>query len=206
MTLLTVGTYQQTPAPRVTTDLVIGDYQWGWQSLAIDPQTWQGHYGESVVHAMACAAGLVPTKRSLDVDGVDYNILHPGRLNGRRHPAVDVQVKSWSTPSYINGQLAYPLLRKNYDNLVGKIGKDFPITRLLLLVIVPANCANYMSVHDDRLILFHRVHWISIMHYPTLLETENVSSKTIYIPTDNFVTPDRLRDLLCRDFEEEATQ
>lgn len=196
------GREQGAPPASVTNHAIMDDYLRGWQSLVMDRQTWQGHYGESVVQAMACAAGLVPTKRSLDVDGVDFHIVHPGRLGARRHPAIDVQVKSWSSPRVVDGELAYPLPRLNYDNLVGRVGDDFPLSRLLFLVTVPNDNGQYMTVGDDSISMFHRVFWVSIMHYPELGVDENATSKTVYIPIENVLTPDVLRDLLCRDYEQ----
>lgn len=191
-------------AATVTAHWVTTDYPWGWQSVALERRVWQGHYGEAVVRAMACAAGLVPTKRDLDVEGVDYNISYPGRLQGRRFPAIDVQVKSWSNPKIVDGMLAYPLDRKNYDNLVGRVGVDFPMSRLLMIVVVPDSADDYINVHDNAIHLHHRVYWTSIMHYDVLPATENTSSKTIYVPLENHVEPANLVDLLCRDYDTEA--
>lgn len=189
-------------AAAVTAHEKIGDYRWGWQSLVLDRQIWQGNYAESVVHALACAAGLVATKRSLDVDGVDFHIMHPGRLGARRHPAVDVQVESWNAPQLVGDDFACRLPRINYDNLVGKVGEDFPLSRLLLLVIVPVDHNRYVSVNGDCVSLFHSVYWASIMHYPKLGEDENLSSKTVYVPSRNVVTPEVMRELLCREYVE----
>jgi hypothetical protein len=70
-----------------------------WAYTALEDRVWQGHYGEAFVRSLACAAGLVTSKKDLDVDGVDIQIGYPGVLGSMRYPAIDVQVKSWSNPS-----------------------------------------------------------------------------------------------------------
>lgn len=168
--------------------------------MALDKRNWQGNYGEALIGAMAGAAGLVATRRSLDADGIDLTILHPGRLAGRRHAAIDVQVKSWSSAREVGGAYAFPLARANYDNLVGVIGEDFPVARLLLLVVVPPDQDDYMLVEESCISLRHCVYWLDLMGEPPLAEDENMSSRTVYVPRSNRVDATILRSLLARDF------
>lgn len=57
----------------------------------------QGHHGEGFVFAMASSAGLLISRPSLDIDGIDWLIGFPGQLGTVRSPKIEVQVKSWST-------------------------------------------------------------------------------------------------------------
>jgi len=164
--------------------------------MALDDRVWQGHYGEAFVRSLACAAGLVTSKKDLDMDGVDIQLGHPGLLKSIRHPTLDAQVKSWSTPIGDEEYFRYPLEMHNYQNLVGTVGIDFPIPRYLFLVIVPPRKSDYTSASDDCLRLHHAAYWVSLMSETPASELSNTSTKTVYVPRKNLLTADTLVDLL----------
>ncbi|MET9303561.1 DUF4365 domain-containing protein [Micromonospora aurantiaca] len=162
----------------------------------LNSEVWQGHYGEAFVRGLACAAGLVTSKKDLDVDGVDIQIGFPGRLHSVRHPAIEAQVKSWSSPASDDVNFRYPLSLDNYDNLVGEVGVDFPLPRYLFLVIVPQEKASYTLASHDCLHLHHAAYWVSLMDETPAAELAVRSSKTVYVPKKNLLTVEALIDLL----------
>jgi len=164
--------------------------------MALEDRVWQGHYGEAFVRGLACAAGLVTSKKDLDVDGVDIQIGFPGWLASVRHPAIEAQVKSWSEPNFDEVNYRYPLEISNYDNLVGSVGTDFPLPRFLFLVIVPEDKNGYTSASNDCLLLHHAAYWVSLMEEIPAAQLPNTSSKTVYVPRRNLLTVDALLDLL----------
>ncbi|WP_082771825.1 hypothetical protein [Actinoplanes sp. TFC3] len=83
--------------------------------MALEDRVWQGHYGEAFVRSLACAAGLVTSKKDLDVDGVDVQLGFPGSLGSVRYPAIEAHVKSWSAPGGDDESFRYPLTIANYD-------------------------------------------------------------------------------------------
>ncbi|MFI9810697.1 DUF4365 domain-containing protein [Saccharothrix variisporea] len=168
----------------------------------LQEDVWQGHYGEGLVQALAHAAGLNTSKRVLDVDGVDINIGYPGRLLGRGYPCIEAQVKSWRSPVVNDGDLMYPLRVKNYNDLVGVPGVDFPVPRLLFLVTVPDVAGDYVQRCGQHYSFHHAIYWQSLMDAP--METVNHSTKTVPVPLANLVTVDSLLELLGRDFGAEA--
>lgn len=160
----------------------------------LDKNGWQGLYGESFIRALACSAGLIPVKKDLEYDGVDFQLGYPGRFGSLRHPAIEVQVKSWSSPKSDGEHYKYPLKVSNYMELVGELGKDLTYARFLFLVIVPKSADDYTSQSVDTLSLRHASYWTSLMEQP--LPLQNSSTKTVYIPKRNLLTVDSLLELL----------
>lgn len=170
--------------------------------MPLQEDVWQGQYGEDLVRAMASAAGLLIGTRSPDVDGVDFNFRYPGRLNGRGYASIEAQVKSWKQPRIIDDKLAYPLKSRNYNNLVGTPPIDFPVARLLFLVIVPEEPADYVDICGEHYSFAHAAYWLSLMDFDRAPESS--TAKTVYVPTSNLLTPDSLLTLVGRDFIAEA--
>jgi hypothetical protein len=63
----------------------------------------QGLHGEGFIHALACAAGFTTARMNLDLDGVDWQIAHPGPRGTTRSPKIEMQVKSTSAPLVKDG-------------------------------------------------------------------------------------------------------
>lgn len=100
----------------------------------------QGHHGEGFVFAMASSAGLLISRPSLDIDGVDWLIGFPGQLGTVRSPKIEVQVKSWSKPECVGDAWTYRMRLGHYNAIAGR---GFEIRRYLVLVMVPADVAGH---------------------------------------------------------------
>ncbi|MGW4678376.1 DUF4365 domain-containing protein [Micromonospora taraxaci] len=163
----------------------------------LNSEVWQGQYGEAFVRGLACAAGLTTSTKSLDVDGTDIQISIPGRRGSFRYPAIEAQVKSWSTPNSDGDHFRYPLSLHNYTDLVGTVGIDLPLPRYLFLVIVPPEKDGYTLASHDCLHFHHAAYWVSLMDETPASELTVKSSKTVYVPRDNLLTVETLVNLVC---------
>lgn len=170
--------------------------------MGLQVDVWQGKYAEDLVRAVASAAGLTTARRDLDVDGVDLNIGYPGKLRGTGFPCIEVQIKSWRSPVVRENHFYYPLKVRNYDLLVGEVGVDFPVPRLLFLVIVPRNVNDYVHCLDTHYEFNHSVYWTSLMRLERPRNAKD--AKVVRVPLLNVVTPESLIGLLRRRFDEEA--
>jgi hypothetical protein len=160
----------------------------------------QGHHGEGFVFAMASSAGLLISRPSLDIDGVDWLIGFPGQLGTVRSPKMEVQVKSWSVPEGDEDAWAYRMRLRHYNALAGG---GFEVRRYLVLVIVPADVAGYATCEHDAMRVSHAAYWTSLADRPVLPGGEN-DSKTVVVPVprSNLLTPETLKALVAGDGEE----
>ena len=167
--------------------------------MTLNDEVWQGHYGEAYVHALVCAAGMTAFKKNLDVDGVDFQIGFPGRAPTMRYPAIEAQVKSWSSPVGDAEVFRYPLPLKNYDDLVGKVGVDFPLRRYLFLVVVPSESSEYVLAGHTHSEFRHATYWVSLMDETPAADLTVTTSKTVYIPKRNLLSTEVLTTLVTSD-------
>lgn len=171
--------------------------------MALNSEVWQGHFAEGLVWALACAAGLNPGKRSLDVDGVDIQIGYPGKTRTTRYPLIEAQIKSCCNPSYVNECFSYPIPVKNYNDLVGEVGRDFPMRRYLFLAHVPASKASYVNSSRDFSRFHHAIYWVDLMDMNPI-DPNNQGTKSVHIPIRNLLTASTLVDLVNGDLKEGA--
>ncbi|WP_238015559.1 DUF4365 domain-containing protein [Dactylosporangium sp. AC04546] len=141
------------------------------------------------MRALAASAGLVVSRPDLDVTGEDFIIGHPGMRGSLRHPRIEVQVKSWSTPNGSAAAWRYRMRAEHFNELAGGA---FYLPRYLFLVVVPADAEQYTSVADDALRLHHAGYWASFAHLSLVAGARSV---TVDVPRRNLLTPTTLRDL-----------
>lgn len=159
-------------------------------TAGLDQWIHQGYHGEAFVRALAASAGLVAARADLDVTGEDFTIGHPGRLGSLRHPKIEVQVKSWSTPTGNRSVWRYRMRADHYNELAGG---DFYLPRYLILVIVPADPERYAISTPDALRLHHAGYWASFANRPTIADQDTV---TVDVPRSNLLTVASLQALL----------
>jgi Domain of unknown function (DUF4365) len=159
----------------------------------------QGQHGEGFIFAMASSAGLVVSRPSLDIDGVDWLIGFPGQLGTVRSPKIEVQVKSWSTPEGDNRAWNFRLQLRHYNALAGS---GFEIRRFLVLVIVPADVARYATCDHNAMRMSHAAYWISLADRPVQPASER-EAKTVVVrvPRSNLLTPETLKALVAGEGE-----
>ncbi|MFE2025285.1 DUF4365 domain-containing protein [Streptomyces hygroscopicus] len=158
----------------------------------------RGDYGEQFIRALAAAANLDAARRERDRVGIDWNLGYPGRSGTRRFPAIDVQVKSWSTPNDDPDTLRYPLRIKNYNWLAGR---EWQLPRFLFLVVTPVDPACWADATHDRLQLRHAAYW-ACLHHLEPLDRPDKSSCVVEVPRANLLTVEALHGLFTEDFRE----
>ncbi|MFJ5233305.1 DUF4365 domain-containing protein [Kitasatospora sp. NPDC088391] len=164
--------------------------------MTLNSEVWQGHFAEGLVWALACAAGLNPGKRALDVDGVDIQICFPGRAGTKRYPLIEAQVKSCSNPMYVDSSFSYSIPVKNYNDLVGVVGEDLPTRRYLFLVHVPADKGDYVESSIDFSRFRHAIYWVDLMEREPI-DPAKQASKSVHVPTRNLLTVETLTGLVA---------
>ena len=184
------------PAPTILGETVeIGRGLAGGVYVALNSEVWQGHFAEGLVWALACAAGLNPGKRVLDVDGVDVQISFPGKAHTQRYPQIEAQVKSCSNPTYVNDCFSYSIPIKNYNDLVGTVGEDLPVRRYLFLVHAPVLKDDYVTSTPDSSTFRHAIYWADLMSESTI-DPDRQASKSVHVPRVNLLTAKTLADLV----------
>lgn len=163
--------------------------------MSLNEQVHQGHFGEGFIWALACATGLNPGKRELDVDGVDIIVGFPGKVGRIKSPSLEAQIKSWSQPKVQNDHFAYPLPVSNFNALVGKVGVELACPRYLFLVIVPPSAESYAHATRCGLTLNYAAYWLDLMDEDEI-DPEVQESKTVYVPRANLLTSGKLRELI----------
>jgi len=160
----------------------------------------QGQHGEGFIVAMASSAGLLISRPSLDIDGVDWLIGFPGQLGIVRSPKIEVQVKSWSAPEGDDSAWAYRMRLGHYNALAGG---GFEIRRYLVLVIVPADVARYAICDHDAMRMSHAAYWTSLADRPVLsAAASDAKTVVVQVPRSNLLTPETLKALVAGDGEE----
>jgi hypothetical protein len=113
------------------------------------------------VQAIAGNCGLACSLRDFDY-GIDLT-LHDIRRRGRRHMEsgfkLDLQAKSTTTRNLTATDMAYDLDVKNYDDLRDpRVG----CPRILVLLVLPEDEAQWAEQTEERLLLRHAAYWFSL--------------------------------------------
>lgn len=134
----------------------------------------QEEFSRAFVHAVASAAGLkVQAGATPDDDSVDLTVSSRGPMGTLRSPRLDVQLKCTMADAP-EGDLTFPLKRKNYDDLRGPI-VQFQVPRILVVVFVPEDVGQWVSDASDSLILRHTARWACLHGKPATSNTATVS-------------------------------
>ncbi|WP_329018438.1 DUF4365 domain-containing protein [Micromonospora rifamycinica] len=136
---------------------------------------------------------------NLDLDGVDWQLAHPGPKGTTRSPKIEIQVKSKSKPDLRNGLLQCRLPVNNYNQLAGP---GFQIPRFLAYVVVPAEAGDYAICSADHMLLGTAAYWLSLVDQ-NIKPTGNDYPKSVMVevPIRNLLTVETLNALLIGDLE-----
>jgi hypothetical protein len=159
---------------------------------------YQGAYAEKYIETMALAAGLNAMSYTVD-DGIDIFIRYtadddsPDAL--RSWPGVDLQVKSWSTPSGSADHWSFDRLNeKQYNKLAG----DFTHPRYLVVIIVPSDRFRLTDLADDGMLLRHRAYYTQVSD-PRIENPSTNRRRRVLVPKENVLTAATLRSLVHPD-------
>jgi hypothetical protein len=138
------------------------------------------------IQAIAAGAGYIVATMDFDRDGVDVEI----KAGGAMRPSLGLQLKATinlGTP--VGGVFRYPLKRRNYDLL--RLPTQVP--RLLVVLDLPSDELEWLSITSDALILRRCAYWTSLAG---ALDTDNTGTVTITVPATNSFNIVSLRALM----------
>ena len=138
-------------------------------------------------HAVAAQAGYITAVYDQDRDGVDIRI----QAGGAMRPALELQLKATVNLGGADdeGYFDYPLKIRNYNLLC--IPTQTP--RLLVVLDLPKEEDQWMSITSDELVLRRRAYWLNLRGYE---ESNNQTSVTVRIPETNVFNVENLHDLM----------
>lgn len=138
------------------------------------------------VRAVAARAGYVTTDHDFDRDGTDLGI----KAGGEMRPALDIQLKATENLGDPKGEFFhFPLKSGNYD----KLRIDTQTPRILVVLDLPKDPSQWMTVTEESLVLRRRAFWLNLRGGD---EKSNRSTVTVKIPRDNLFHVDSLHRLM----------
>ena len=155
----------------------------------LTPQLQEEALSRAYAQAVAAGAGYATSKRDFDTDGVDLQI----NAGGQMRPSLDFQLKATTgIRTLASGELRYDLRIRNYELL--QIPTQTP--RLLLILDLPVEEQNWITVAPDELILRHRAYWVNLIGHPDKSDADEDSHTAIAVPTPNLFTIESLHTLM----------
>ena len=139
------------------------------------------------VKALAARAGYLTSEPKPDRDSIDLRI----QAGGPRRPGLDLQLKAttqFSEPR--DGFLRFQLSIKNYRDL----RDETQTPRLLVVLELPKDESQWMTVTDEELMLRRRAYWLNLQKNHG--EVDNQSAVTVRIPEQNVLDVETMQDLM----------
>ena len=141
------------------------------------------------VEALAARAGFSTSVPAPDRDSVDLRIM----AGGPRRPSLDLQLKATAAPGGTQaGFLQFRLAVKNYDDL--RVQTQTP--RLLVVLELPEDESQWMTVTTEALVLRRRAYWLSLQQGYD--EVGGQQTVTVRIPEHNLFDVGALQSLMER--------
>ena len=139
------------------------------------------------VKALAARAGFATAVPEPDRDSVDVRIM----AGGPRRPALDLQLKATADLAEVqDGFRQFRLRIKNYNDL--RVETQTP--RLLVVLDLPWDRAQWMTVTAEELVLRRRAYWMSLQQgHEEVVSQETV---TVRIPEGNVLDVVTLQTLM----------
>ena len=148
-------------------------------------------FSNSYVRAVASVAGCSLYRPDVDDDSVDWGLAARGGTGPILSPRLELQLKCTSRDILGSSFVRYPLNLKNYNDL--RINTLVP--RILVVVLVPENLADWLVQSEDELSMRHCGYWVSLRGQ---LETSNATTVTIELPRSNQFTVEAVVSMFQR--------
>lgn len=139
------------------------------------------------VQALAARAGYLTSVPEPDRDSVDLRI----QAGGPRRPGLDLQLKATTELSEPrDGFLRFRLSIKNYRDL----SDETQTPRLLVVLDLPKDESQWMTVTDKEIALRRRAYWLSLQKDRE--EVDDQSTVTVRIPERNVLDVETMQKLM----------
>ena len=146
------------------------------------------------VHAIAARAGYacqvkVPDEESVDVMISASGWVHETSVVGS--PRLEVQLKASSSLRLRPDHVAFPLPRKNYEDLRA----DALVPKLLVVLMLPPDPDVWLHVDEERMIARRSAYWASLAGKPA---TSNTTRVSVRVPRTQRFDVAQLQQLMKR--------
>jgi len=149
-------------------------------------------FSKAMIHAVATAADCNVGRWEVDDDSIDVTITRQGSSVGVRSPKLDIQLKCTERCIVGTNGLSLQLKAKNYDDL-RHTQDDRAIPIILVVMVVPANVVDWLTVTTPNSYNMHRfAWWHSLQNAPA----RTVESPSVALPAANHFTPQTLATIM----------
>lgn len=150
-------------------------------------------FSYAYIHAVASVAGCTVNLWRQDEESIDITLRMRGGDGPIISPELDIQAKCTGQSAVLrNDHIAFPLSRKNYDDL--RLGNTSN-PQILVVVLVPPEIERWLMQSEDLLAMYHCGYWTSLQGMPP---THNESSVIVNVPRNQIFTVEAL-DQIMRD-------
>jgi hypothetical protein len=149
-------------------------------------------FSNAYLRAVAATAGYNVYKPEVDDDSVDWGIGARGGGGTVRSPKLELQLKCTSRNVLQHECVVFPLERKNYDELRFD---DYQVPRILVVVLVPDQVADWLVQSEESLVLHCCGYWLSLRGRDELANAETV---TVHLPRTQIFSVDGLTEMMMR--------
>lgn len=156
----------------------------------LDPAQQQEQFSLAYVRAVVAAAGFAAYRPEVDDDSVDLVVASRRSGGTFRAPRLEMQLKCTSQDVRRDSEVRFPLKRKNYDDLRSV---ELLVPRVLVLVLVPEQPADWLDQDEERLLLRRCGYWCSLFG---AADTTNESTVTVGLSRANLFSPGALRQMM----------
>lgn len=147
-------------------------------------------FSRAYIRAVASVAGYMATPPELDRDSVDFQLAGVGGRGTTNSPYLDVQVKCTGIDALSDGSFGFVLPVKNYDDLRDE---ELAVPRILVVLVVPTNIDEWLSVSETEMVLRKCGYWHSLRGEPA---TDNTTSITVSVSRANVFDVNALTNLM----------
>lgn len=145
----------------------------------MDLNSRKDHFSRAVVRAVAATAGVKATVPEQDEDSEDITFSAPD-TDAAPGAKLDAQLKCSQNIEAEGNAFSFSLGVKNYNDLRWPT-EELYVPRILIVVHVPPNPAEWMVSDPEKMTLKRCAYWVSLAGAEP---TENVSTVNVKIPTE----------------------
>ena len=150
----------------------------------MDLNSRKDHFSRAVVRAVAATAGVRATVPEHDEDSEDMTFAAPD-TDAAPGARLAAQLKCSQNVGPPNGQFFFPLAVKNYNDLRWP-AEELYVPRILIVVHVPADPADWMVSDPEKMLLKRCAYWVSLAGAAA---TKNTSTVSVTIPREQVFDP-----------------
>ncbi len=144
------------------------------------------------MRAVAAVAGYGVQRPDVDYDGIDLTFHAHGGGGTVRSPRLDAQVKSEVSGLPTKFPWSYALKVGNYEALRHD---DYASPRILIVVGMPKDVDDWLTLSARQLALRHCAYWVSLRGMPA---TTNARTVSVSLPSNQRFSPAALRRIMMK--------